>query len=72
MTDLGNIFNYQGMQFDHVVGETIALCQSTYLQKVLDRFKMTEYKPVSIPMDPGDANCLLPYNRNAEKKTIKW
>ena len=72
MTDLGDISHYLGMQVDHVVGEKITLCQSTYLKKVLDRFKMTECKPASIPMDPGVANSLLPYDGNADKETIKW
>ncbi len=60
------------MQVDHVVGKKIILCQSTYLKKVLDRFKMTECKPASIPMNPGVANFLLSYNRNADKATINW
>ncbi len=71
MTDLGDISHNLEMQVDHVVGERITLCQSTYLKKVLDRFKMTECKPASIPMDPGVANSLLPYDRNADKETIK-
>ncbi len=72
MTDLGVIFRYLGIQVNHVVGERITLCQSTYLKKVLDRFKMTECKPASIPMDPEVANSLLPYDGNADKETIKW
>ncbi len=72
MTDLGDIFHYLGIQVDHVVGERITLCQSTYLKEVLDRFKMTECKPASIPMDPGAANSLLPYDENTDKETIKW
>ncbi len=60
MTDLGDIFHYLGMQVNYVVGERIRLCQSTYLKKVLNRFRMTECKPASIAMDPGVANSLLP------------
>ena len=72
MTDLGDISHYLGMQVDHVVSEKITLCQSTYLKKIFDRFKMTECKPAFIPIDPGVANSLLPYNGNANKETIKW
>ncbi len=72
MTDLGDISYYLRIEIDHVVGEKITLCQSTYLKKILDRFKMTECKPVSIPMNPGVANSLLPYDENADKTTIKW
>ena len=72
MTDLGDISHYLGMEVDHVVGEKITLRQSTYLRKVLNRFKMTECKPASVPMNPGVANSLLPYHGNADKATIKW
>ncbi len=72
MTDLGDISHYLGMQIDHIVGKKITLCQSTYLIKVLNRFKIPECKPAFIPMDPGVANSLLPYEGNADKETIKW
>ena len=72
MTDLGDISHYLGMEVDYVVGEKITLCQSTYLKKVLDRFKMTGCKPATVPMNPGVANSLLPYDGNADKATIKW
>ncbi len=52
MKDLGDISYYLGMQVDHIVGERITLCQRTYLQKVFDRFKMTECNLASIPIDP--------------------
>ncbi len=55
------------MNVDHVIGEKITLYQSTYLKKVLDHFKMTECKLASIPMDPGVANSLFPYDGNADK-----
>ncbi len=60
------------MQVDHVVSKKITLCQSIYLKKVLNYFMMTECKPASIPMDPWVANFLLPYDENADKKTMKW
>ncbi len=72
MTDLGDISHYLGMEVDYVVGEKITLCQSTYLKKVIDQFKMTGCKPSIVPMKPGVANSLLPNNRNADKATIKW
>ncbi len=71
MTDLGDISNYLGMEVDYVVVEKITLCQSTYLQKVLDRFKMTGYKPAIVSINLRVANSLLLYNRNADKTTIK-
>ena len=72
MTDLGDVSHYLGMQVDHVIGKKITLCQSIYPKKVLDRFKMTEYKPASISIDPGVANSLLLYDSNADKETTKW
>lgn len=72
MTDFGDVSHYLEIHVNHVAGEQITLCQSTYLKKVLDRFKMIECKPASIPMDLGVANSLLFYNRNVDKRTIKW
>ncbi len=40
MTDLDDISHYLRMQVNYVVGEKITLYQSTYLKKILDRFKM--------------------------------
>lgn len=71
MTNLRNISHYLGMQVNHVVGKKITLCQSTYLVKVFNRFKMTKYKPAFIPIDLRVANFLLLYNGNADKETIK-
>ena len=71
MTDLGDVSDYLRMQVDHVVGEKITFCQSIYLKKILDCFKMTDYKPAFIPMDPGVANFLLSYNGNVNKETTK-
>ncbi len=68
---LRRYFSLPEKQVDYVVGERITLFPSTYVKEVLDRFKMTECKPASIPMDLGVANSLLPYNRNADKETIK-
>ena len=72
MTDLEDISHYLGMQVNHIVGKKITLCQSTYLKKVLDHFKMTECKLALVPMNPRVANSLLPFNGNADKETIKW
>lgn len=71
MMDLGDVSHYLGIQVDHVVGVKTTLCQSTYLNKVLDHFKMTECKLFSIPIDPGVANSLLLYDGNIDKKTTK-
>lgn len=60
------------MQVNHVAGKKITLCQSTYLNKILNRFKMTECKSTSILIDSGVANFLLPYDKNTDKEIIKW
>ncbi len=72
ITDQGNISHYQGMEVDYVLGEKVTLCQSTYLKKGLDRFKMTRCKLATVPMQPGIANSLLPYNGNADKANKNW
>lgn len=72
MTDLRYIFHYLKIQVNHVIRKKITLYKNTYFKKIFDRFKMTDYKPVSIPMNPGIGNLLLLYNRNINKETIKW
>ncbi len=72
ITDQGDISHYLGMEVDYVMGEKITLCRSTFLKKMLDRFKVTGCKPATVSMNPGVANSLLPYDRNEDKATIKW
>ena len=71
MTDLEDVFHYLRIQVDHDVSEKITFCQSIYLKKELDCFKMTDCKPAFIPMDPGVENFLLPYNGNVNKEITK-
>ena len=71
MTNLGDISHYLGMEVDVEPGK-ISLRQTTYLKKILERFQMTDCKPVSIPMNPGVANSLLPSEHQADRATIKW
>lgn len=72
MTDLGDISYYLGMQVNHVIGEKVTLCQNAYLKKVLDRSKMTECKLATVPINPRIAKSLIFFDRNADKKDIKW
>lgn len=41
------------------------------LKKISNRFKISEYKPVLISINPRVANFLLFYNKNTDKITIK-
>ncbi len=72
ITDLGNISHYLGMEVDYILEDKITLCQSNYLRKVPDRFDITDCKPASLPMNPGAANSLQPFDGTADPKTIKW
>ncbi len=72
MTDLGDISHYPEMDVDYILGDKITLRQSTYLKKVLNRFEMTDCKPPSLPMNPGVANSLQPFDGTADPKIIKW
>lgn len=72
MIDQGEISQYLEMEVDYVVGEKITLCQSIYLKRVLDVFKITRCKLATVFMNPRVANFLLQYNRNADRATIKW
>lgn len=71
MTNLGDIFHYLEMQVNHVIDEKFTFCQSTYLKKTPDRFKMTKCQSASILIDLGVANFLLLYHGNANKEIIK-
>ena len=63
MTNLGEISHYLGMEVDVDVGKKIFLQQTIYLKKVLERFQMTDCKLTSVPMNPGIANSLLPFEK---------
>lgn len=71
MKDLGDVSHYLGMQVDINSDKSeIALRQTTYLKKALERFH--NCKPISTPMEPGIGNLLLPSQELADEKTIKW
>ena len=73
MTDLGELSHYLGMEVTiDTNSEKITLTQKTYMKKVLQQFGMTDCKPVSTPMEAGVTNSLVPANRDADEKTIKW
>ncbi len=72
MTNLGEVSHYLGMEVDVEVGKQISLRQTVYLKKMLERFQMTDCKPVSVPMNPGVANGLFPSDQQADRATIEW
>ena len=72
MTNLGDVSHYLGMEVDVEVRKTIKVTQVTYMKKVLKRFGMQDCRPASIPMDPGVASSLLPYDQEAGHDSIVW
>ena len=52
MKDFGIISNFIGIEFE-IGNNTIKLHQSKYVQKILDRFKMDNCHPKSLPCDPS-------------------
>lgn len=60
------------MQIDHVIDQKITLCQSIYLKKVLDYFKMIDSKPVSILMNLRVPNFIILYDKKADNETFLW
>ena len=73
MTDLGEVSHYLGIEVDISKDRsTIALRQTTYLKKTLERFNMANCKPISTPMEPGIGNILMPSEDQADKETISW
>ncbi len=71
MTNLEELPHYLGMEVDVETGR-IFLRQTTYIKEILERFQMTNCKPLFIPMNPGVANSLLPSEHQADRATIKW
>ncbi len=65
MSNWGEVYYYLGMEVDVEVGRQISFRQTVYLKKILDCFQMTNCKPVSIPINPGVANSLLPSDQQA-------
>ncbi len=60
------------MEVDVEVGKQISLRQTVYLRKILERLQMTDCKPVSVPIDSGVANSLLPSDQQVDQATTKW
>lgn len=51
MKDMGRINHCLGIEFTRDEDDRVYLNQSVYLEKVLDRFGMSECKPIMTPMD---------------------
>jgi hypothetical protein len=68
--NLGPIKDYLGIDIEHnAKGGLIKLSQTKYINKVLERFGMSNAKPVSTPLDPKIK--LEPNNKQASKDDIK-
>ena len=52
MSDLGHLHYYLGIQFMQVDGG-IALCQTKYIDTLLQRFGLEDCKPIATPMETG-------------------
>ena len=52
MSDLGLLHHYLGIQFKICDGG-IALCQGQYVETLLRRFNLEDYKPIATPVETG-------------------
>ena len=52
MSDLGLLHHYLGIQFKQCDG-SIALCQTKYIETLLQRFGLEDCKPIATPMETG-------------------
>lgn len=68
MINLEKIFQCLKIKFDYIISKKITFCQRICLKKVFNLLKMNTYKSVFIPIDPENANYLLFYNGNVDKK----
>ncbi len=50
LTDQGELEYYLGVEVSIIDQNTLLLHQTAYAQKILERFKMTEGKPIKIPL----------------------
>ena len=54
ITNMGTPRLLLGLEIDYKQSSrTLTLCQGLYIQTVLERFRMTDCKPVSTPLDPN-------------------
>jgi hypothetical protein len=58
LTDQGELEYYLGVEVTKIDQNTLLLHQTAYAKKILERFKMTECKPVKTPL-PRDLNLSL-------------
>ena len=58
LTDQGELEYYLGVEVTKIDRNTLLLHQTAYAKKILERFKMTECKPVKTPL-PRDRNLSL-------------
>lgn len=73
MTDLGVTSHYLGMEVNYEPSKGIlSIHQSTYIRKILVKFRFNDGKTAPIPMSTGAGSLLLPSNQQADNKTIAW
>jgi hypothetical protein len=58
LTDQGELEYYLGFEVSEIDQTTLLLHQTAYAKKILERFKVTERKPVTTPL-PRDLNLSL-------------
>ena len=71
MTDLNEISHYLGMEVD-VTDDSISICQTTYIKKILNCFKMFNCNPASIFMMAGLLSTLGPFTTDASSSQKEW
>ncbi len=73
MTDLGEVSQYLSITIDINPNKAeITLKQIAYLEKILQRFNIQNYRLIPILIEPGVGNLLFPSEEQADKETIIW
>ncbi len=73
MTDLGEVSHYLSRTIDIKTNKAeITLKQMAYLEKILQRFNIQNYRLIPILMEPGVGTLLFPSEEQADKETIIW
>ncbi len=68
MTDQGDFEYYLGVEVSKIDQNTLLLHRTAYAKKILERFKMTECKPVKTPL-PRDLNLSLMDSPDSELRS---
>ncbi|XP_019057273.1 PREDICTED: uncharacterized protein LOC109116391 [Tarenaya hassleriana] len=70
MTDLDKMEYFLVMEIKQS-SDRVLLSQGSYAKKLLEKFKMSDYKPVNIPLEPNGKNIDMEEEKEADAKEYR-